>query len=76
MPPDESRTRTPQQDNDQGVDDGPRKRLRLTLEDSLPGTGNPDCLRDKQIFQVLGIPDTACLFEAGPTLRYTEYVSC
>lgn len=59
----------PQQGNDTGAHDGPRKRLRLAQGGELAHTGTLDTWMDENIFQILGIADTEALFEVDPTVR-------
>lgn len=60
----------PQQEDDTGADDGPRKRLRLAQGEDPAAAGTLDTWMDKTIFQILGIADTVALFDVDPTVRY------
>ncbi|KAL8917919.1 MAG: hypothetical protein Q9208_007662 [Pyrenodesmia sp. 3 TL-2023] len=58
----------PQQEDDTGADDAPRKRLRLAQVENPIAAGTLDTWMDKTIFQILGIADTVALFDVDPTV--------
>ncbi|KAL8990009.1 MAG: hypothetical protein Q9177_001233 [Variospora cf. flavescens] len=59
-----------QHGSDARADDGPRKRPRLSPSTATPRTDSSMSVTSKQILQLLGLADTAALFEAGPSARY------